>query len=217
MKHIVKLQLFKYLTNKLSKEMLYKWALDLLHKMLRDNVFKINYLEIWRIITGLVETNDMDDFYCDEMIHHYYKILSGEESTIFTFAMKIPPKLVVSNLFNLKEILKKYSAGEHLTLNEFNSLRLAIHEKFTPITTLNDILENQIIDILKCGYQLGDNGNSIDFIAKSTVFISEDEEVFLEKKLLSTVIALLECYEGSKYFFVHVNFNNGESNISVSV
>ena len=60
MKHIVKLQLFKYLTNKLSKEMLYKWALDLLHKMLRDNVFKINYLEIWRIITGLVETNDMD-------------------------------------------------------------------------------------------------------------------------------------------------------------
>ena len=78
-------------------------------------------------------------------------------------------------------------------------------------------MENQIIDILKCGYQLGDNGNSIDFTAKSTVFISEDEEVFLEKKLLSTVIALLECYEGSKCFFVHVNFNNGESNISVSV
>lgn len=215
MKDLVKLQLSRYLSNEISKETLYKWALDLLHEMLGGDIFKINYLEIWGIVTGLVEINDIDDFYCDEMIHRFFKILSGDENDSFTFAMKIPEKFVVNNLSSTKKILRKYSIDRHLSLNEVNNLKLIIGKKINTFNALNEFLEVQIIDMLKWGYELWNDKNTIEFEPKSTVFINED--VSLEDSFLSKLITLLECYEGKKYFFVHIIFNNGVSNISVQV
>lgn len=37
----------QYLCNEISKENLRKWAIDVLHSMLKGDIFKITYLEIW--------------------------------------------------------------------------------------------------------------------------------------------------------------------------
>lgn len=215
MKDLVKLQLFRYLSNEISKDTLYKWALDLLHKILGGNILKINYLEVWAIITGLVEINDIDDSYCDEMIHRFFRILSGDENNTFVFAMKIPEKYVINNLSNTMKILKKYSLDRHLSSNEVNTLKLIMGKKINIINTLNELLEVQIISLLNWGYEFENDNNIIEFEPKSTVFI--DEDVSMEKNFLSKIFTLLDCYEGKKCFFVQIIFNNGVTNISVQV
>ncbi|MBD5470017.1 MAG: hypothetical protein HDR19_02555 [Lachnospiraceae bacterium] len=217
MKNLVKLQLSRYLSKELSKEMLYQWAVDLLHEMLKGDIFKINYLEIWGIITGLAEIDDMDDYYCDEMVQRFLRILLGDENAAFTFAMKIPEKFVVSNLSEVEKIVKKISMGERLSLDEVEDLKLIMNKKLHTYHTLNELLEVQIIDILKWGYGLCNDENSIQFEPKSMVFINEDEAVSLEARFLSTAITLLECYEGRRCFFVYINYDNGVGNISVQV
>ena len=217
MKNLVKLQLSRYLSKELSKEMLYQWAVDLLHEMLKCDIFKINYLEIWGIVTGLAEIDGMDDYYCDEMVQRFLRILSGDENASFTFAMKIPEKFVVSNLSEVEKILKKISMGERLSLDEVEDLKLIMNKKLHTYHTLNELLEVQIIDILKWGYGLCNDKSSLQFEPKSMVFINEDEAVSLETRFLSTLITLLECYEGGRSFFVHINFDNGVSNISIQV
>ena len=217
MKNLVKLQLSRYLSKELSKEMLYQWAVDLLHEMLKGDIFKINYLEIWGIITGLAEIDDMDDYYCDEKVQRFLRIFSGDENASFTFAMKIPENFVDNNLSGVEKILKKVSMGERLSLDEVKDLKLIMNKKLHMSHTLNELLEIQIIDILQWGYGLCNDENGIQFEPKSMVFINEDEAVSLEARFLSTLIMLSECYEGRRCFFVHINFDNGVSNISVQV
>lgn len=217
MKNTIKLQLSRYVSKELSREMLYKWAIDLLHEMLKGNIFKINYLEIYGIVTGLVEIDDMDNIDCDEMVNRFLRVLSGEENASFTFAMKIPEKYIVNNLSEVGKILAKYSVGEHLSSDEVKDLKLIMNKKSYKVQTLNELLEVQIIDTLHWGYGLCNDDSSNLFEPKSTVFVNEDEEVTLEKEFLSTLAALLECYEGKRGFFVHIRFDNGVGNISVQV
>lgn len=214
-KDLLKVQLLKYLSKELSRELLYKWALDLLHNMLKGDIFKIQYLEIWGIITGLVEIEDVDDFLCEELIKHYLNILSGNENASFTFAMKIPKKFVVYDLSALKNILKRFTEDKHLLNSEIEELKLINEKKANRFDTLNDILEAQIVSILKLGYELEEDENIFKFCPKSTVFISED--MSLENSFLLKLITLLECYEGDRSFFVHISFVNGNSNISIQV
>lgn len=70
----------QYLCNEISKENLRKWAIDVLHSMLKGDIFKITYLEIWGMISELTAIDDMDDFYCDELVRRFNRILSGKEN-----------------------------------------------------------------------------------------------------------------------------------------
>lgn len=215
MKNVIKSQLSRYLSKELSKEMLYQWAIGLLHEMLKGDMLKINYLEIWGIVTELAGIEDIEDTDYEESVQRFLRILSGEENASFTFAMKIPEKFVVKNLSNIGRILEKHAMGGQLSLDEIKDLKFVINQRIGAFHTLNELLEVQIIDLLKWGYGLCIDEENIIFEPKSTVFMCEAEEAPLEKNVLTTLIALLECYEGRRCFFVHINFMNGVSNISV--
>lgn len=215
MKNLIKTKLLQYLSNEISKEVLYKWALEVLHKMLKGDIFSIENLETWGIITGLVEINDIDDLYCDELVHRFKKILSGSENASFTFFIQIPQKFVVNHLSQTKRILLKYSKEKHLSREEILELKLITDKKIDTPSTLNEVLELQILDLLKLGYDFYVDEDIINFNLKNTVFISED--ISLEEDFLARIIALLECYDGDKGFCVHITFNSGIGNISTQV
>ena len=105
----------QYLCNEISKENLRKWAIDVLHSMLKGDIFKITYLEIWGMISELTAIDDMDDFYCDELVRRFNRILSGKENASFTFAFQIPKKFVINDLLQIEDIFNKYLKGKQLS------------------------------------------------------------------------------------------------------
>ncbi len=205
----------QYLSSEISKEDICKWAVEQLHKILKGDIFNIIYLEIWGIITELTEVNDVDDFYCDEKIHRFSEILSGNKCASFTFAIQIPEKFVVNNLSQTIKILQRYSVEKHLSRAEILELISTTQRTMNTCSTLNAILESQITDLLKLGYDFCVEESRIDFNLKSTVFISKDMSMSLEDAYLAKIITLLECYGGKRYFCVHTSFINGVSNISI--
>lgn len=214
-KDLIKTKLLQYLSSEISKEDLYKWALNLLHKMLNGDIFDRKYLEIWGIIAELTEVNDVDDSYCDELVHQLIEILSGNKCASFMFAIQIPKRFVVNNLSHIKKVLQKYLVEKHLSKSEILEL-IAITQRISnTCNTLNEILELQISDLLKLGYDFCAEDGSVHFNLKSTVFISDDLALSLEDAFLAKIITLLECYDGKKCFYVHTNFVNGVGNISI--
>lgn len=151
-KDFIKTKLLQYLSSEISKEELYKWALDLLHKMLKGDIFDRKYLEIWGIIAELTGVNDVDDSYCDELVHQLSETLSGNKCASFMFAIQIPERFVVNNLSHIEKILQKYLVEKHLSKSEIAEL-IAITQRIPDTcNTLNEILELQILDLLKSGY-----------------------------------------------------------------
>ncbi|MEI6101131.1 MAG: hypothetical protein WCP73_04760 [Eubacteriales bacterium] len=212
-KNVIKVKISQYLSNELSKEDIYNWALGEMYKMLQGGIFEIRNVEVWGIITGLVEIKDIDDIYCDELIHQFNRILMGNENSSFSFFIRIPEKFVMNNLSQIKSILLKYSAKEQLSRTDILTLKLITDKTFNTPSTLNEVLELQILDLLKLGYDFHTNEGIINFDLKHTVFISEDTSIELD--YLTKIIALLECYEGKKGFSVHTTFNDGIGNISI--
>lgn len=214
-KNTVKTKLLQYLSKEITKQDLYKWSLDLLHKILKGDVFYISYLEIWVIITELTEINDLSDSYCDDLVYRFSEILMGNKCASFAFAIQIPPKFVVNNLSQTKQILQKYYLKKQLSGIEVSELISATQKTINSINTLNEMLELQIINLLNLGYEFYADEGKVDFNLKKTIFVSEDMSMSLESDFLEKIFALLECYEGKKYFCVHTNFNKGTGSISI--
>ena len=169
------------------------------------------------MVAELTEINDIDDSLCHKSVQKLFEILSGDKCGLFTFAIQIPEKFVINNLFQTKKIIKKYCEDHHLSKDEIRELKSITQKSPNKFNTLNDILEAQIIDLLNLGYEFHDNEGCIEFNLKSTVFISEEMSDSLEDSFLSKVITLLECYEGKRSFYVHTSFQNGNCNISIQV
>lgn len=215
-KKSIEIALLQFLSGQISKEALYRWAVNILHKMLKGDIFEIKYLEIWGIITKLTEVSesDIDDHYCTEFVHKILKVLSGEESDVFSFVMQIPQKYVVDNLSGLDKLINKYYLDKHLSEDEIQNLKLLLQKKTCTYSTLNSFIEFQIIEILKLGYIFFDD-NNLKFDLKSTIFMSEDAAKNFEERVILKVIDLYKCYKGEKSFFVTILYNNGIGNISI--
>ncbi len=207
----------QYLCNEISKENLRKWAIDVLHSMLKGDIFKITYLEIWGMISELTAIDDMDDFYCDELVRRFNRILSGKENASFTFAFQIPKKFVINDLLQIEDIFNKYLKGKQLSETEISELKRIVQKSQNEFNTLNELLKLQIIDLINLGYEFSDDENRIEFNLKSTVFISEEKSISLKNDFIAKIIMLLECYNGRRCFYIHITFNNGIRNISIQV
>lgn len=212
-KSLIKTKISQYLSKEISKEDVYSWALDVMYKMLEGGILEIGNIEAWGIITGITEINDIDDVYCDEVIHRFDRILSGNENGLFNFIIKIPEKFVINNLSQTKNILIRYSTEKQLSRSDILALESITSKNFNIPSTLNEILENQIIELLNLGYTFYPNEERICFDLKHTVFV--DEYTFVELDYLKKIIRLLECYDGTKEFSVHITFNNGVGNVSL--
>ena len=216
-KDLIKSKLLQYLSQEISKDDLYNWALNTLHIMLKGSIFDVECLEVWGIITKLADVNDSDDLYCHELATQFYNILLGNESATFSFAVQIPPKFAANNLSQTKKILQKYFAEKHLSPDEILELKLVAAKRNNTFRTLNEMLKLQILNLLTLGYDFEVSKNGMEFNLKSTIFISEDLALSLENDFLVKVLDLLECYDGKKSFYVHISFNNGTGNISLQV
>ena len=212
-KCLTKAKIKQYLSKDISKEELYKWSLEILHKILKGDIIDLRYLEMWGIITGIAEINDIDNSYCDEIVRRFDRILSGEEYAAFTFFIQIPEKCVVNNLPQIKRILMKYSVEKRLTKSDIVELNLVANKKINIPGTLNEVLEIQIVELLKLGFDFLTDENSVEFNIKHTIFVSED--MSLEEEFLAKIITLLECYEGKKGFGIHITFDSGNGSISL--
>ena len=159
--------------------------------------------------------NDIDDLYCDELVQRFSEILSGDRCASFTFAIQIPTKFVVNNMSETKMILQKYLVKKHLSKAEILELISITQSTTNTFNTLNEMLQLQITDLLRLGYDFYAEENCINFNLKSTIFISEDISMSLEDVFLTKIITLLECYEGEKSFYVHTSFINGVGNIAI--
>lgn len=217
-KKSIEIVLLQFLSGEISKEALYSWAINILHKMLKGDIFEIKYLEIWGIITKLAEVSesDIDDYYCTESVHNILNVLSGEECDVFSFIMQIPQKYAVDNLSGLDKLINKYYSDKQLSVEEIQNLKLLSQKKIGTCSTLNSLLESQIIEILKLGYTFFDE-NNLEFDLKSTIFMSEDAVKNFEERVIIKVIDLYKCYKGEKSFFVSILYNNGIGNISIQV
>lgn len=214
----IKIMLSRFLSGEISQEELYKCAVNVLHRILGGDILKIKYLEIWGVITRLIEVSDsdIDNCYCVESVHGILRILSGDECDSFSFAMQIPQKYVVDNLSGLDRLVNKYCLNKCLSPDEIQELKRLTQKRVNTCNTLNDFLELQIIEIINLSYTFC-NDDNLEFNLKSTVFMSDDEAMNLEKSMILKVIELYECYIGEKSFFVTVLYNNGIGNISVQV
>lgn len=209
-------KLVQYLSNEIKKEVLYKCIIDLLHEMLRGDIFYLKNIEIWGILTEITEIDDANDHYCYCIAKKCYEILTGLKNNTFIFAMSIPPKYTGDRFAGLKEILLEYAVDRKFSSEAFRKLNAIMNNQTIAIDTLNDFLEAQIIDLLKLGYMFcGDSNKS--FALKSSIFVSDEEAEMLEESVLNKIIMLLECYSGKKNFFVQVVYKEGSSNISVLV
>lgn len=215
--NLIKNKLLQYLSNEISKEDLYRWALDVLHSMLRGDIFKIAYLMVWGIISELTTINDIDNVYCEELAHQFSRVLSGNESASFIFAFRIPERFVLKDLLRIKNILHKYLQKECLSKSEILELKIVANQKSDGFNTLNELLKVQIIDLINLGYEFHDDKGNVEFGLKSTVFIDENASSLLEKDLLEKIITLLECYNGEKSFYIHTTFSDGVGSISIQV
>ena len=215
-KKSIEITLSQFLTGEISKEALYRWAVNKLHKMLKGDIFEIKYLEIWGIITKLAEISesDIDDHYCTETVYNILRVLSGDERDVFSFVMQIPQKYVADNLLGLDKLINKYYMNKYLTRDEIQNLRLLSQREICSCSTINCLLESQIIEILKLGYTFV-NDDNLEFDLKSTIFMSEDEAINFEERVVLKLIDLYKCYKGEKSFIVSVLFNNGIGNISI--
>lgn len=214
MKDLINAKLLQYLSDQISQKELYKWSVNMLHKMLKGDILQLDYLEVWGIITGLVEISDIGKKSCDELIQQFRNILLGNAQASFTFAIQIPHKFVMQDLIHLKSSLQKRLEQKELSQKELQELKLLVQKESVSVNTLMELLKSQIINLLKLGYCFRWE-NTIIFELKSTLFISNDTEMSLEKELLSKIIALLECYNGEKCFFINVRFEGGVGNVSI--
>ena len=214
-KNMIIQKLTQYLLKKIQREELYKYAVDMIHKMLHGDIFYLKNLEIWGILAKIAEIDDVDDFYCDIIAKQCYDVLTGMQNDTFIFAMHIPPEYVGDCFTGLKEILIKYNKEKTFSIEEIQKLNAIIQKQVDVITTINEFLEVQILDILKLGYMFCDDEGGKYFYLKSSVFISDKEAELLEERILSKIISLLECYTGKKAFFVQIVYEDGRGNISI--
>lgn len=204
----------QYLSNEIVKEDIQKWAEDMMYKMLQGEIVKLDNVQVWGMLTELSGINDMDSVYVDEVILKINQILLGNISNSYSFFIQIPKRLIVNNLPTIKDSLLKYQAQKELLSADVSMLKqLTDKTSNNTIRTLNDMIEIQILDLLKQGYDFYPEEACINFDLKHTVFISE--ETSLEIGYLLKIIALLDCYDGSKGFNVHIIFNEGMGNISI--
>lgn len=121
----------------------------------------------------------------------------------------------MKDLVHVKDILQKYMQKKTLSKIEIQKLKLVVKEKVCPVNTLSQMLKEQIIGLLKLGYDFDLEDSDMIFDLKSTLFIHYDIERALESELLSKIIQLLDCYNGEKCFFVNIRYEKGEGNISI--
>lgn len=207
-------KLIQYLSDEIKKEDLYNDIIIILHEMLNGSIFQLRNLEIWGILTEIADIDDIDDFHCKQIVKKSYEVLTGTKSSIFTFAIQIPKEYRGDCFVGLEEMLLKYSAERRFSAEGLRRVRTLMKKQIDVIQTLNEFLEVQIIDLLKLGYMFCDETSSKSFELKSSVFISDEEADTLEDKLLNKIIALLECYNGKKIFFIQIVYKDGRGNIS---
>lgn len=214
----IEYMLTQFLSGEISKEAIYNWAVDKLHKMLQGDILEIKNLEVWGIITSIAEVSesDMDDRYCTEAVQNILKVLSGKECDAFSFVMQIPKKYVTDNLLGFDKVISKCYMKEQLSEEEIQIVKLISQKKTRKYSTLNNLIETQIIEILKLGYSFSDDIN-LEFDLKSTIFISEDAAKKFEECMISKLNDLYKCYKGERSFIVSILYNNGIGNISIQV
>lgn len=210
MKDTINVKLSQYLVNEITQEQLNKWAIDMLHQMLKGDVFQLSILEVWGIITELAGAGDLEKELCDNLVQQFSDILSGKIQAAFSVAVQIPNRLVMKDLVHVKDILQKYMQKKTLSKIEIQKLKLVVKEKVCPVNTLSQMLKEQIIGLLKLGYDFDLEDSDMIFDLKSTLFIHYDIERALESELLSKIIQLLDCYNGEKCFFVNIRYEKGE-------
>lgn len=216
MRQMVIDKLSQYLSNEITKEELYKYVIDILHEMLKGDVLYLRNIEIWGILTEIAEIEDADDHYCHCITKKCHEILTGLKDGTFIFAMCIPPKYTRDRFAGLKEILSEYAVERKFSSEAVRKLNAVMKNQTKVIDTVNDLLEAQIIDLLKLGYTFCEDSNK-SFTLKSSVFVSDEEAEMLEESVLNKIIMLLECYSGRKNFFVQTVYKEGSSSISVLV
>ena len=129
LKDIINVKLSQYLVNEITQEQLNKWAIDMLHQMLKGDVFQLSILEVWGIITELAGAGDLEKELCD--------ILSGKIQAAFSVAVQIPNRLVMKDLVHVKDILQKYMQKKTLSKIEIQKLKLVVKEKVCSVNTLS--------------------------------------------------------------------------------
>lgn len=210
-------KLTQYLSREIQREELCEYATDMIHKMLRGDIFILKNLEIWGILTEISGIDDADDFYCDDTVKHCYEVLKGIKNTTFTFAMHIPKEYTGDSFPEIEEMLVEYKKGKDFSTDAMLKLKAIMERKVDIVTTLNDMIESQIIDLLKLGYTFYDEEGNNAFLIKSTVFISDEKAMLSEEKLLDKIFTLLECYRGKRSFFVQIIYREGRGNVSILV
>ena len=137
------------------------------------------------------------------------------------FASKIidkwPKEHTGDSFPEIEEMLVEYKKGKDFSTDAMLKLKAIMERKVDIITTLNDMIESQILDLLKLGYTFYDEEGNNEFLIKSTVFISDEKAMLSEEKLLDKIFTLLECYRGKRSFFVQIIYREGRGNVSILV
>lgn len=145
-------KLNQYLLKEIQREELYKYATDMIHKMLQGDILYLKNLEIWGILTKIAEIDDADDLYCESVTKQCYEILTGMQNGTFAFAMHIPTNMIGDSFSGLEEILVKYNEERIFSKDGIEKLNTITQKQVHAISTVNEFLEAQIIDLLKLGY-----------------------------------------------------------------
>lgn len=212
---LLKTKLTQYVSNNLSKKEITEWIREEMYKMLRGDILRISNTVIWGMLTELEEIDCIDDASGLKLASQIAKVLSGDANYSFCFFMQISKEFVKNNLGETKEILIKYQKRNQLSKAEINELELLTHRIFIPPDTINAVLETQIIDLLKLGYNFIPEDGKVFFDLGHMVYVNEDS--IFETDYLSKIITMLECYDGCRAFSIHITFNKGISNVSIQI
>ena len=213
MKRLLDSYIEQYLLNEISKEELYNQCVKLLHKILNGSLMDLKNLVLWGILVELMEIEDLDGESCKELLNRLSAILKGNMCGSFMFVMRIPEKFIENNLQSLECSITKYLNGERLMNSEIMSLHDIYDKKMETPQTINNILEREILELVKLGYEFDEQYFKFDI--KHKLFVNT--MLWTEKDFLNKICTLIECYNGKREFFVQVIFDKGDGTVSVSV
>lgn len=211
MRSLVNGYIKQYFLNEISKHELYKQCVKSLHEMLRGNIVAIQNIILWGILVALVEIEDLDEKSGKELVCRLNAILQGEICGSFLFAMQIPERFTDHHLQPLERVLMKYSKGDKLTSSEIISLHDILDKTIVKPETVNNMLERQVLEFVKLGYEFDEN--CIRFDIKHKLFTNA--MLCTEKEFLNKICSLIDCYNGKREFFVQIMFAKGVGSVSI--
>ena len=200
-------KIHQYLDGQIEKEKFAEWAKESSWKMLKGEIFELKKIVLWRFVSLLEQTNACCEPTTHEEIKAIGRILDGHENALYIFNMKISKEYCNPEITDIRNLLTKRKNGADLNDSEIGIVERFSKKKRSEITTIQEMLEEQLACLLDDVYSFYVRDEEMIFDLKHTVFV--DERDVIEANYLLKIFRLMGYCTGDDIFTVYITYDKG--------